>query len=111
MSHARVPTQTTCFRRLHHHKLTLQGLACSLALASMRRSFFLRFSSPLGQEWQNSQLDPLEQPLGFQFQAHGLHRPEPCISEPMDHRVSGSSRRVPSPSCSDERICCEELQS
>lgn len=35
--------------------------------------------------WQNSHDDPLEQPLGFRYQAQGLQTPESCPSEPTDH--------------------------
>jgi len=48
---------------------------------------FLRaLSSPWGQRWQCPQFAPLEQPWGFQNQAHGLHSPVPCFAEPGDGR-------------------------
>lgn len=47
-------------------------------------AFFRAFSSPLGHMWQKSQSAPTEQPLGFQYQAQGLHLPTVCIADPME---------------------------
>mmetsp|Transcript_72199 Transcript_72199/g.199131 ORF Transcript_72199/g.199131 Transcript_72199/m.199131 type:complete len:246 (+) Transcript_72199:239-976(+) len=51
--------------------------------------------SPGGQAWQWLHSRPLEQPCGFQNQAHGRHSPVPCRNEPLEGRrgsagVSGS---------------------
>mmetsp|Transcript_104283 Transcript_104283/g.311438 ORF Transcript_104283/g.311438 Transcript_104283/m.311438 type:complete len:348 (-) Transcript_104283:3-1046(-) len=47
--------------------------------------------SSLSQRWQNVQLRPLEQPVGFQLWAHGRHCPWACPTEPTEGRLGGIS--------------------
>eukprot|EP00448_Togula_jolla_P023954 CAMPEP_0170593442 /NCGR_PEP_ID=MMETSP0224-20130122/13451_1 /TAXON_ID=285029 /ORGANISM="Togula jolla, Strain CCCM 725" /LENGTH=158 /DNA_ID=CAMNT_0010917397 /DNA_START=90 /DNA_END=567 /DNA_ORIENTATION=+ len=56
--------------------------------------FFRALSSPSEQRWQNAHSCPLRQLFGFQYQAQGLHWPEPWEAEPLLTVVSpgGASR-------------------
>jgi len=54
--------------------------ALIFAIRSLRRDF----NAPSGHMWQKLQSLALTHPLGRQFHAQGLHRPESCNAAPLD---------------------------
>mmetsp|Transcript_115139 Transcript_115139/g.326197 ORF Transcript_115139/g.326197 Transcript_115139/m.326197 type:complete len:263 (+) Transcript_115139:975-1763(+) len=62
------------------------GTSCTCCCCQSTATLnFLRFwISPSGHRWQWRHSRPFSQPCGFQNQAQGLHRPVPCVVEPMD---------------------------
>merc|ERR1740120_127308 len=59
------------------------GASGAVAFRPSFRSFMRLLFSPWSHKWQNLHWMPLWQPSSLNTNAHGLHRPSACVSEPI----------------------------